>query len=92
VSCVDRCVLKMYFISALLYISIASIRSIEVEHSPRPSVGLSLWKAYCGKMAEWIRMPFGMVSGVGRGMGALDGVVIFEWGRAVLGVNLGVPL
>jgi len=24
-------------------------------------------------MADWIRTPFGMVSGVGRGMGVLDG-------------------
>ena len=28
---------------------------------------------YCGKKADWIRMPFGVVSGVGRGMGVLDG-------------------
>jgi len=28
--------------------------------------------AYCGKTAVWIRMPFGMVSAVGRGMGVLD--------------------
>jgi len=33
-----------------------------------------------------------MVSGVGRGMGALDGVVIVEGDEAVLGVNLGCPL
>jgi len=26
----------------------------------------------CGKMADWIRMLFGMVSGVGPGMGVLD--------------------
>jgi len=30
---------------------------------------------YCGKTADWIRMPFGMVNGVGRWMGVLDGVV-----------------
>jgi len=43
-------------------------------------------EVYCGKTADWIRMPFGIVSGVGRGMGVLDGVVIirgegavFEW-------------
>jgi len=29
------------------------------------SVGRSVRKVYCGKTAEWIRMPFGMVSGVG---------------------------
>jgi len=37
-------------------------------------------------------MPFGVVSGVGRGMGVLDGVVIVEEKGAVLKVNLGVPL
>jgi len=36
--------------------------------------GLYVWKVYCGKMADWIRMPFWMVSGVSRGMGLLDGV------------------
>ena len=34
-------------------------------------------------------MPFGMVSGVSRMMGVLDGVVIIEVQGAVLGVNLG---
>ena len=56
------------------------------EHSPGPSVGLSVCrliclsdrKVYCGKTAEWIRMTFGMVSGVNRGMDVLDGVVIVE--------------
>ena len=27
---------------------------------------------YCGKTADWIWMPFGVVSGVGLGMGVLD--------------------
>jgi len=44
---------------------------------PEPSVCLSicrsLRKLYCGEMADWIRMLFGVVSGVGRGMGVLDG-------------------
>jgi len=31
------------------------------------------WKVYCGKTAYWIRMPFGLMSGVGLGMGVLDG-------------------
>ena len=42
------------------------------------SVCPSVRKVYRGKTAEWIRMPFGMVSDVGRGMGVLDGVVIVE--------------
>ena len=37
-------------------------------------------------------MPFGVVSGVGLGMDALDGVVIVEGEGAVLGVNLGRPV
>ena len=35
------------------------------------SVCLCARKMYCGKMADWIRMPFGVVSGVGLGMGVL---------------------
>jgi len=30
------------------------------------------WMWYCGKMAEWIRMPLGMVVGVGPGIGVLN--------------------
>ena len=47
---------------------------------------------YCGKTADWIRMPFGIVSGVGRVMGVLDGVVIVKGKAAVLGVNLRRPI
>ena len=36
-------------------------------------VGLSVLNVYCGKTDDWIQMPFGVVSGVGRGMGVLDG-------------------
>jgi len=56
-----------------------------------PSVGLSVClKVYCGKTVEWIRMLFGMESGVGQGMRALD-----RWGGyrrmegAILGVEFG---
>jgi len=37
------------------------------------SVCLSVRKVYCGKMTDWIRMLFRVVSGVGRGMAVLDG-------------------
>jgi len=37
-------------------------------------------------------MPFGVVSGVGRGMCVLDGVEIVEGEGAVLGVNAGHPI
>jgi len=37
-------------------------------------------------------MPFGVVNGIGRGMGLLDRVVIVEWEGIVLMVNLGHPI
>jgi len=40
-------------------------------------------------MAEWIRVPFGVVNGVDRGMGVLDGVVIVEGEGAVFGGEFG---
>ena len=67
--------LKLFsIISALLSISIVSISANGVDLSfihlsicqlVGWSVCLYVWKVYCGKMADWIRMPFGMVSGVG---------------------------
>ena len=42
------------------------------------TICLSVYKVCCGKTAEWIRMPSGMVSGVSRGMHVLDVVVIVE--------------
>jgi len=65
-----------------------------------PSVGLSVLpkiqsvrKVYCGsgKTADWIRMPFGMVSGVGREMGVLDKGGDRRREGAVLRVNFGRP-
>ena len=53
------------------------------------SVRLSVQKVYCGKTAEWIRMPLGMVSGVGRGMGVLDGTVNHRRGRGCFGGEFG---
>jgi len=43
---------------------------------------------YCDKTAEWIRMPCGMMSGVDRVMGVLDGSGKRRMKGAVLGVNL----
>ena len=48
------------------------------------SVYLSVRKVYCGKTADWIRMPFAVVSGVGREMCILDGATCPK-GRAGLG-------
>jgi len=56
------------------------------------SVGLSDRKVYCGKTDERIRMPFGMVSGVSRGMGVLDVGGDRRRGRGNFEVNLGRPI
>ena len=37
------------------------------------SVCLFVRRVYCGKTADWIWIPFGVVSGVNRGIGVLDG-------------------
>jgi len=47
---------------------------------------------YCGKLAEWIWTPFGVVSGVGRGMGVLDGVDIVKGEGEVFGYNIIIDL
>ena len=70
-------------------------RTVLLVHNYRVShlsVFLSARKVYCGKMADWIRVPFGVVSRVGREMGVLDGSDDRGKGRGSFGVNLGVPL
>jgi len=79
--------------------NVASISTNDVDLSLfHLSVGqlvglpVCVWKVYCGKMADWIRMLFGMVTGVGRGNGVLDGVIIVKGEGAVFAMNFGVPL
>jgi len=59
-----------------LYIIISVSLSIKAEQSAYvidlSSVPCLCAHRYCGKTADWIRMPFGVVSGVGLGMGVLD--------------------
>jgi len=60
-------------------LSLAIVSANGVDLSPIPSVGRSVCLCvrkvyYCGKTADWIRMPFGMVCGIGQGMGILDWV------------------
>ena len=73
----------MIIVSASL--SINRVSTLGTCLSPRPSVGqlvdrsvclfvgMSVRKVYWDKTAERIRMPFWLVSGIGRGMGVLDG-------------------
>jgi len=80
---------KLHVISASLFISIASralmLWNIRLDHlSICQSFGWSVCKVYCGKTADWIRMPFGMVSGVSQRMGVLVGNGYHRRGRGSL--------
>ena len=70
----------------------ASLTVSIIQLSPIPSVGLSVPKEYCGKTVDWIRMPFRVMSGVGRMMGLLDAGGDRRREGAVLGVNLRCPI
>ena len=68
-------------------------RAFRLAHLFVGSVCLSVRKVYCGKTADWIRMPFRMVNEVCRGMGVLDGVVIVKGKRQFfLGGDLWRPI
>jgi len=69
--------IELGIISASLSISIAS-KTLMLWPCRLAHLCVCVQKVYCGKSADWIRMPFGVVRGVGRGMGVLDGVVIVE--------------
>jgi len=84
----------MWFRRVLLAASLTIKRKRLMESSCRlfPSVDRSVRKVYCGKTADWIRMPFGMVSAVGRGIDALDRGSDRRRGRGSFEVNLGHPV
>jgi len=85
-----------YCFSVSLFVNIANESAILTDLSPRPSVCLcvclSVRKMYCGKTADWIRMRFGVVNGVGQGMGVLDGNDVPRRRRGSFGMNLGRPI
>jgi len=63
-SAMQRCI-----ISASLTIRIAEQSAIVTDLSSHVCLSARM---YCGETADWIRMLFGVVSGVGLGRGALD--------------------
>jgi len=80
----------------LLYINIIECKrgwNRVVGLSVGRSVGLSVYSVGdCGKTTDEIWMPFRVVSGVGRGMSALNGDGVVEGQGAVLKVNVGHPI
>jgi len=67
-----------------------SVSVIGIDLAPIPSVGLCVCLSVClesvlWKTADWIQMPFEMVSGVLRGMGVFDGSGDRRRGRGSFG-------
>ena len=78
-------------------VALVAQRPIVVKH-PRgrsvglfvgASVGLSVCPVHCGKTADRIRMPFGIVGRTGPGMRQIVGFVDRSTGRGTFGANLG---
>jgi len=66
-----------------------------LEHAcrlPHLSVHLSVRWVNCGKMADWIWMAFGVVSGIGHAMGVSDGGGDRSREGAISEVNVGHPI
>jgi len=59
----------LIIIGASLSIRIAEQSANVIDHVVHPCLSAHV---NCGKTADWIRMPFGVVSGVVLGMGVLD--------------------
>jgi len=72
--------LSLFYFSSHISLYQASINGLcdGTRRSVCLSVGLSYCNVYCSKTAQWIRLLFGILIGVGQGMGVLDGVVIVE--------------
>jgi len=67
-----------------------TIVAYPIYHSVGQSVCLSVRKLYCSKMADWIRMPFGVVCEVSWEIGVLDGGNDHQTGRGSFGGKCGV--
>ena len=84
-------------------LSIERKRSIVIEYSRQPSVGLSVCMSvclvcvclssigYCGKTADWIWMRFGMVGRTGPGMRQIVEFGNPSTGRGNFGSKYGAP-
>jgi len=88
-------------VSALLCTSVGAERSWYVRvaytsyrrlQTPRPSLCVCVWKVHCGKTADWIWMPFGVVSGGELDVGVLDFGGDRRMEGQIWGVNLGRPI
>ena len=75
-------VVVVVVVSASLSIRIAEQSTYVTDHVIHPCLSTH---QYCGKTADWIWMPFGVLSGIGRGVGVLDGGRDRRSGRGSLG-------
>jgi len=65
------------------------LRNIRLDHL---CICVPTALVYCGKTAEWIRMPFEVVNGVDRRMGVLNGDGDRRRGRGSFGGEFGRPI
>jgi len=92
------CFLKEFLLAASLYRAYVDFHT-DLLPNANPmcwsvcrSVGWSVRRVYCGKTADWIWMPFRVMSGVSRGMGVLDRDGDRQRVRCSFGVNVGHPI
>jgi len=83
--------------SASLSINIASAYRYLTDMSPSPSVGRSVCRSVCLESVLWQNGwlhpdAMGIMSGVGRGMGVLDGGGDRRRGKGRFGMNLWRPI
>ena len=62
---------------------------LSIRKYVRTCVGRSVCPVHCGKTADRIRMPFGIVGRTGPGMGQVAGFGDPSMGRDTFGANLG---
>ena len=73
-----------------MLLSLEAERATVIKPSRERSVGQSVCPVHCGKTADWIRMPFGVIGRTGPA--GMRQVVRFgdrSMGRVLLGANLG---
>ena len=64
-------------------VTLGAQRPIVIKLSRERSVGRSVCPVHCGKMADRIRMPFGIVGRTGPGMRQVEGFGDRSTGRAL---------
>jgi len=84
----------VFYIKLAVFLQICPLLvhcSLVMGFLPTPSVSLLVQRVYCDKTAEWIQMPFGVMSGVSWGMRVLDRYLSLKGKRQIWRWIWGVP-